>query len=514
MARANNTDWWELAQEAAAQGDYAKAAQYEQERNNKIDTLGLDYEKTNQYTQYLVPETNPYQPLGTYNDAGLSAADMQAVAGYQDQYRYGKATGNQEMMDTAHQAAEILRSQYGYSGGVDGSDYIALGGSGGGSGGSGGSGSNWPTFDYDAYKDRPTYESSYSETIDQLLDKILNREDFSYNFEEDPLYQQYLSQYTREGNRAMNDTLATAAANAGGMNSYAITAAQQANNYYAAQAADKIPELYQLAYEMYLDDIDLQVQDLGLVQRMDDTQYGRYRDTMSDWEDDRNFAYNAYRDDVSDFKWQTEFDYNVGRDQIADSRYDKEWNYSVSKTNYDKVMGMLAAGIMPNDDLLQSAGISRDTAAAITGTNTSTSNSTSSYYGDNSNITNYDNGGLTDAQIREMQDYYGANADGKWGANSKDAAGGLSADEAWAEYQKAKEEEKPKEITEDDVAAAVNALGIGMVDMDTVQEIMNFRGIIESGGKFVWINGWSKENWQSKLAENRERQNFIMRNTK
>ena len=47
----------------------------------------------------------------------------------------------------------------------------------------------------------------------------------------------------------------------------------------------------------------------------------------------------------------------------------------------------------------------------------------------------YNNGGLTDAQIKEMQNYYGTTADGKWGQNSSAAAGGLSAADAWNRYQ-------------------------------------------------------------------------------
>ena len=47
----------------------------------------------------------------------------------------------------------------------------------------------------------------------------------------------------------------------------------------------------------------------------------------------------------------------------------------------------------------------------------------------------YNNGGLTDAQIKEMQNYYGTAADGKWGQNSSAAAGGLSAADAWNRYQ-------------------------------------------------------------------------------
>ena len=48
----------------------------------------------------------------------------------------------------------------------------------------------------------------------------------------------------------------------------------------------------------------------------------------------------------------------------------------------------------------------------------------------------YSNGSLTNEQVKQLQKYYGVNADGKWGANSKKAAGGLTADQAWAKYSK------------------------------------------------------------------------------
>ena len=47
----------------------------------------------------------------------------------------------------------------------------------------------------------------------------------------------------------------------------------------------------------------------------------------------------------------------------------------------------------------------------------------------------YSNGSLTNEQVKQMQTYYGVTADGKWGTNSKKAAGGMTADEAWAAYQ-------------------------------------------------------------------------------
>lgn len=182
------------------------------------------------------------------------------------------------------------------------------------------------------FEDAPEYYDDYQVQIDAALDRLLNRDSFSYNPEEDAAYQAYKDMYTREGDRAMRDTLGQVAARTGGMAStYAVTAAQQANQYYLQQLADKVPELQQLAYQMYLDDINLQAQDLGLLQNASNEAYNRFRDTMADWQNDRNFAYGSYRDDIADQQWQTQFDYNAERDALADSRYDTEWEYQLSR---------------------------------------------------------------------------------------------------------------------------------------------------------------------------------------
>ena len=188
---------------------------------------------------------------------------------------------------------------------------------------------NYGGFEYGA---SPDYYDAYSQNIDKMLNEILNRDKFSYNAEEDPLYQQYREQYNREGARAMEDTLGQVSARTGGLaSSYATTAAQQANQYYSQQLADKIPELYQLAYQMYLDDIDMKVQDLGLLRDASDSTYNRYRDTLDNWYKDRDFAYGIYRDDIADDQWQTNFDYNAERDKIADEQWQTNFDYNVSR---------------------------------------------------------------------------------------------------------------------------------------------------------------------------------------
>lgn len=225
--------------------------------------------------------------------------------------------------------------------------------------------------DYTQGNQQPTYNNPYDPQMQAMLNEILNRDNFSYDAMNDPLYQQYAAMYQREGDRAMQETLAEAAAGAGGMNSYAITAAQQANNYYNSQLNDKIPELYQLAYDMYLNDIDSKVRDLGLLQNMDATQYARYQDTMNNWYNDRNFAYGAYQDAINQSNWQTQFDY----DSMIDNRdfnyndywKNKEWDASqgqldIENSRYDreqaeeKMFIIINSGGTPSDELITQAG--------------------------------------------------------------------------------------------------------------------------------------------------------------
>ena len=56
------------------------------------------------------------------------------------------------------------------------------------------------------------YESQYGAQIDSLLEQIQNRKAFAYDFNADPLYQQYKNQYTKLGSDAAANAAADAAA--------------------------------------------------------------------------------------------------------------------------------------------------------------------------------------------------------------------------------------------------------------------------------------------------------------
>ncbi len=157
-----------------------------------------------------------------------------------------------------------------------------------------------PTVDPFQYGDAPTYGGSqYDTRRDQLLDQLEGSK-FTYDQANDPVWQAYQKQYRREGQRAAEDALGRAAAATGGVaSSYAATAAAQAGNYYASQLADKIPQLYNDAYSRYLAQYEKQ---LGLADRYN--QYGqqdyqKFRDELSQFNTDRNFAYGAYTDQAN-----------------------------------------------------------------------------------------------------------------------------------------------------------------------------------------------------------------------
>ena len=183
---------------------------------------------------------------------------------------------------------------------------------------------------------KPTYNNRYDPTIQDLLDQIVNREAFSYDAEKDPLYSQYRKQYTREGQRATADALGAAAAASGGIpSSYAATAAGQAGDYYASRMTDKIPELYQLAYNQYRNEHDMKLSDLGAVQGAEQDDYMKYLNELGQYNTDRSFDYGVWSDaqqraanDLQTAIGLEQLDYQKYRDQLSQYNTDRSFNYA------------------------------------------------------------------------------------------------------------------------------------------------------------------------------------------
>ena len=193
------------------------------------------------------------------------------------------------------------------------------------------------------------YTSQWQSQLDDTINKILNREKFSYDLNGDALYQQYKDKYIQQGKMAMGDAIGQASAMTGGYgNSYAQSVGQQAYQSQLQNLNDIIPTLYQMQldkYQMEGQDLYNQYSMLGEQENMD---YGRYRDQMSDWQserdylanrydterdydyskyiNDRDFAYGTYADDKS-------YAYDEYRNAIADAQWQKEFEETQRQYN-------------------------------------------------------------------------------------------------------------------------------------------------------------------------------------
>ena len=277
------------------------------------------------------------------------------------------------------------------------------------------------------------YQSQWQTQLNDTLNKILNREKFSYDLNGDALYQQYKDQASNQGLQAMMDTMGQAAALTGGYgNSYAQSVGQQTYQGYLQGLNDKVPELYQLALSKYQTEGQDMLNQYGLLADQENMDYGRYRDTLSDYNaeldrlynmynaerdfdygkyaddrdfgygqyiDDRNYQYQVGRDQVSDNQWLQSFEYQQGRDTKSDEQWQAE--FDEAKRQYDQAYA------------LQNSKSSNNSPSSNPGT---------SY--------DYDTHGYTVDQIKQLQRNAGITVDGVWGPQTQAAwEAGYSADQ-------------------------------------------------------------------------------------
>lgn len=141
------------------------------------------------------------------------------------------------------------------------------------------------------------YQSQWGDQIQEMINQALNRPAFSYDFAADPMYQQYAQQYQRGGQMAMENAMAQSAALTGGYgNSYAQQVGQQTYQGYMQDLYNQLPELRNAAYQLYKDEGDTLRANLAMLQGQDESDYGRYRDTVSDWRSDVDMLYTMYSD--------------------------------------------------------------------------------------------------------------------------------------------------------------------------------------------------------------------------
>lgn len=276
-------------------------------------------------------------------DAGMS------IVNYKNDFLNAKS---EEERVLANLGAERIRSEYGnYTGGSDGSGFYA--------------GEQTAPVYEDKYADtwkellakqqemaagieiptieKPTYTARYDNSIQNLTNKISNYEPFVYDPQTDPLYASYRKQYAREGRRASAEALALASAATGGRpSSYAMTAAAQAANNYAAKTADKIPELYAYAYQQYGDRYTRLLSELSALRGLAEEDYQHYLDRLNDYRTDREWdyrldqeRYDRLLDSISTVQGLEELAQQAYQQKLEQYNKDREYRYTVAGDRAD-----------------------------------------------------------------------------------------------------------------------------------------------------------------------------------
>lgn len=182
----------------------------------------------------------------------------------------------------------------------------------------------------------PNYQSGYAPQIKQLYDQVMNRGEFAYDVNKDPLYQQLRSQHINNGRLAMEDTIAQATGLSGGYgNTFAQAAGQQQYNQHMQQLTGYIPQLRAQAQQEWAAEGDALQNQLAMAQQMDAAEYDRFRN------------------EVNDLWNNMQFDFQ------------KEQNVMAQRESaFNQAIAMMQAGMTPSEELIAMAGITADDVAA------------------------------------------------------------------------------------------------------------------------------------------------------
>ena len=344
-------------------------------------------------------------------DAGLSDAELAQIQQYREQAKAGLISWSQ-----ANQMANTIRSRYGYTADKTGTatptqqdpygsfaDYLASMGYG----------------DY-AEQTRAAIQASVEAAIQKYNDQIAQTEQDSGKLAR----QAYVAKMM--GQKNLDQQLAAEG--------------------YAGGMADSQRIQTELDYQNQLSEIEQQR--LLTVRELESAI--AQAQLSGDLQTAQELA--AYLQQVQG-QWA---DYISQRQQMDNSNYwnQQQMDEQTRASAYERVMNLLSAGITPDSAALAAAGISAQeanqilryygggsavgggtasggTSSGASGGGTSSGGRNTTYRGSGG----YSNGSLSTAQIQQLQRALGVTADGKWGAKSSAAAGGLDADAAWTRYQ-------------------------------------------------------------------------------
>ena len=277
--------------------------------------------------------------------------------------------------------------------------------------------------------------TSYTDKVEAMMDKILNREDFEYDVDSDQLFQQALASAMNSGKSAMQDTIGQASALTGGYGStYATSAGNQAYNAFIEDAYNNLPEYYQMALQAYQMEGEEMYNQLGMFVDADNREFQRTYDAWSanhaNTESIYNREYGQWRDTVDNAYKSANLqlqEHSIGFDKLstvydmyrdeANTLYDRDYrNWADSVSQAQQLVGMLNSDAwnQSNQDFQASeAQKSRDFQAseaekdrAFTASENAKNRAVKSSGGGGGSGSSGKTSNLTDSQIKTAQELY------------------------------------------------------------------------------------------------------------
>ena len=233
---------------------------------------------------------------------------------------------------------------------------------------------------YNAYKQQEANKiadwtgGTYGQSLKDQMDKINNREKFTYDLNGDALYQQYKDQYMTQGRLASADAIGQASAMTGGYgNSYAATVGNQAYQGYLQKLNDVVPELYNMAYNRYQQEGQDMKDMYTMLQSAYDTEYGEHRDKVSDYNtelarlqdayyNEKNFDYSKFSEDRNHYNtaYNNERTYDYGQYSDAYNRAFGQYQQDVAEDQWQKSYDLQKAAASSSGGSISKQGGSAD----------------------------------------------------------------------------------------------------------------------------------------------------------
>ena len=297
----------------------------------------------------------------------------------------------------------------------------------------------WDTYqgalgDLNAHGD---FKYGNQKQLNEIINSILNREKFTYDLNGDALYQQYKDKFTQQAHMAMADSIGQASAMTGGYgNSYAQSVGQQMYQKEMQNLNDIVPELYQMALDKYNAEGQELYNQYGLLSDDRAYEYGQFTDKYGRLMDKVNIARGDYYDGADIFHAEQTNKNNVADKEFSNAMdiLNRDDENAWKQATWDEDARRYAEEMAYQKERDKVADQQWQKEYDAQYGNTAVDNKTKHYSGTKADGSSYDNGSLTTSQVKALQSALGVTADGYYGEQSKKAAGGLSAAEAYAKF--------------------------------------------------------------------------------